>query len=197
MSSGSAMSFLHSLPSCLMLRGRTARPHERPAQPFTGETMKHRSMLVLAAALATLAAAPAGAQSLSFNKAEDAIRYRQGAFNVLGAHFSRLGAMANGRAPFDPKAAAEHAAVIETLARLPWAGFGPGTDKGAPHRAEPAVWSDAAKFNQGAERMQAEVVKLGSAARSGNLDQLKAAFGSAAQTCKACHDNFRAERASQ
>lgn len=159
--------------------------------------MKHRSMLVLAAALATLAAAPAGAQSLSFNKPEDAIRYRQGAFNVMGAHFSRLGAMANGRAPFDAKAAAEHAAVVESLARLPWTAFGPGTDKGAPHRAEPAVWSDAAKFSQGAERMQAEVVKLGSAARSGSLDQLKAAFGGAAQSCKACHDNFRTERFSQ
>lgn len=155
-----------------------------------------RPMLILAATLAALAA-PAGAQPLSFAKAEDAIRYRQSALNVMGAHFSRLGAMANGRAPFDAKAAAEHAAVVEALAGLPWQAFGPGTDKGAPHRAAAATWTDKVKFDQGAERMQAEVVKLGSAARSGSLDQLKAAFGGAAQSCKACHDNFRTERFSQ
>lgn len=155
-----------------------------------------RSMLILAATLATLAA-PAGAQSLSFAKAEEAIRYRQGALNVMGAHFSRIGAMASGRAPFDAKAAAEHAAVVESLAGLPWQGFGLGSDKGAPHRAAAAIWTDKAKFDQGAERMQSEVAKLGSAARSGNLDQLKAAFGPAAQSCKACHDNFRTERFSQ
>lgn len=156
-----------------------------------------RPMLILAAALATLASTPLAAQSLSFNKAEDAIRYRQGAFNVMGAHFSRIGAMASGRAPFDAKAAAEHAAVVESLARLPWVAFGEGTDKGAPHRAAPAVWMDKTKFDQGGERMQAEIVKLGAAARSGNLDQLKAAFGGAAKSCKACHDDFRTERASQ
>ncbi|WP_119155005.1 c-type cytochrome [Caldimonas tepidiphila] len=155
-----------------------------------------RQMLALAATLAALGAMPTGAQTLSFAKAEDAIRYRQGAFNVMGAHFSRLGAMANGRVPFNAKAAAEHAEVVETLSRLPWSAFGEGTDKGAPHRAAPAVWSDSAKFRQGAERMQAEVAKLGTAAKSGNIDQFKAAFGGAAQSCKACHDNFRTEQRS-
>ena len=29
------------------------------------------------------------------------------------------------------------------------------------------------------------------AAKANNLDQLKAAFGSAAGSCKSCHDNFR------
>jgi len=37
----------------------------------------------------------------------------------------------------------------------------------------------------------AEMTKLVAAAKTGNLDNLKAAFGSAAPTCKACHDNFR------
>lgn len=41
--------------------------------------------------------------------------------------------------------------------------------------------------------MQAEVTKLAAAAKTGNLDNLKAAFGPAAETCKACHDAFRAK----
>ena len=39
--------------------------------------------------------------------------------------------------------------------------------------------------------MQAELTKLAAAAKTGNLDNLKAAFGPAGQTCKACHDNYR------
>ena len=35
------------------------------------------------------------------------------------------------------------------------------------------------------------MAKLVAAAKTGNLDNLKAAFGSAAPTCKGCHDNFR------
>jgi len=42
-----------------------------------------------------------------------------------------------------------------------------------------------------AKDMQAETAKLVAAAKTGDLAQLKAAFGPAAQTCKACHDAFR------
>jgi cytochrome c556 len=140
------------------------------------------------AASALLCSVPAAAQ---FAKTEDAIKYRQGALFVLGQHFSRLGAMANGRVPFDAKAAAENADVVLTLSQLPWAGFGPGTDKGAPTKAEPAIWAEPAKFKDASDKMQSEVAKLAAAAKTGNLDNLKAAFGPTAASCKACHDDFR------
>jgi cytochrome c556 len=41
--------------------------------------------------------------------------------------------------------------------------------------------------------MQDEAAKLAVAARANNLDQLKAAFGATAATCKACHDDFRVQ----
>ena len=44
---------------------------------------------------------------------------------------------------------------------------------------------------QTVEKLTAATVKLAAAARTGNLDTLKAAFGDTAATCKACHDNFR------
>jgi cytochrome c556 len=46
---------------------------------------------------------------------------------VLGTHFSRLGAMANGKMPFDAKSAQESAEVVAFMSKLPWAGFGAGT----------------------------------------------------------------------
>lgn len=148
--------------------------------------MKVFASLALAAVAVTVSV-PAMAQ---FQKPEDAVKYRKAAFTVMGAHFSRVGAMANGRVPFDAAVAAENAALAETMSKLPWAGFAPGTDKGDT-RAKPEIWSEQAKFNAGADKMQAELVKLSAAAKTGNLDAVKTAFGAAGQTCKACHDAYR------
>jgi len=125
-----------------------------------------------------------------FAKPEDAVKYRKASFTVMAAHFGRLGAMANGRVPYDAKMAAENADVVLTLSKLPWAAFGEGSDKGDT-RAKPEIWKEAAKYKEAADKMQAEIGKLNVAAKSGNIDALKAAFGPAAASCKACHDNFR------
>ncbi len=144
---------------------------------------------VIACSLA-LPAAPALAQ---FAKPEDAVKYRQGAFTLMGAHLGRLGAMANGRVPYDAKAAAENAEVLATVAKLPWGGFGPGTDKVTGTKAKPEIWAEQAKFKDHADKMMAETAKLATAAKAGNLDALKAAFGPTAGSCKACHDAYRAQ----
>lgn len=150
-------------------------------------------MKKFAVSLAVFAAAAAvggSALAQSFQKPEDAIKYRRSALTVLAAHFGALGAMANGRAPYDAAAAARHADVINTVHTLPWTAFIPGTDKGET-RAKPEVWSDGAKFKEGHERLHNDMVKLVAAAKSGSLDTLKAAFGPNSGSCKACHDNFR------
>ena len=141
--------------------------------------------LVLAATLA----APAHAQ---FAKAEDAINYRQSAFAVLGHHFGRLGAMANGKMPYDAAVAAADGDVIAAVSALPFTGFVPGTEKGHGTKVRPQAWKELPKVKEMEQKMITEVGKVSVAAKSGNLDQLKAAFGPASQTCKACHDNYRA-----
>jgi cytochrome c556 len=148
--------------------------------------MKPYSALALILAAGSLAM-PAAAQ---FQRPDDAVKYRKAALSVMGTHFSRVGAMASGRAPFDAKVAAENMAIVETLSKLPWEAFGPGTDKGDT-RALPAVWTEQGKFKTASERMQAEVAKLNAAAKTGNLDAIKTAFGATAASCKACHDDFR------
>ena len=150
--------------------------------------MKKIAVTLAAAAMLASLAAPASAQN--FQKPEDAITYRKSAFTVLSNHFGPLGAMANGRAPFDAKAAARHADVIALVSTLPFAGFIAGTDKGET-RALPEIWKEQNEFKAKADKMQAEVQKLAAAAKTGNLDNLKAAFGPAAQSCKACHDEYR------
>lgn len=151
-----------------------------------------KPVLLAAATVACLATAlPAAAQ---FQKPEDAIKYRQSVMTVMANHFGRVAAMANGRVPFDAKVAADNAAIALTMSRLPFVAFGEGTDKGAPNRARPEIWSDAAKFKAAAEKMQDEMVKADAAAKGGSLDTIKAAVGGVGKTCKACHDDFRAEK---
>jgi cytochrome c556 len=147
-----------------------------------------KTMLSLSAAAMVIALAlPAQAQ---FAKPEDAIKYRKASYTVMATHFGRLGAMASGRTPYDAKAAAENADIVATLSKLPWAAFGEGTDKGET-RAKPEIWKESAKFKEASDKMQADIAKLTVAAKAGNVDALKAAFGPAAASCKACHDSFR------
>lgn len=151
-----------------------------------------KRLIVTAVALfGTLTGLSAHAQ---FQKPEDAIKYRQSALTVMANHLGRVGAMAQGRAPFDAKAAADNAAIVVTMSKLPWVAFGDGTDKGMPTRAKPEIWKDQAKFKDLQTKMMAEAEKFEAAAKSGNLDTIKAALGPLGAACKACHDDYRAEK---
>jgi cytochrome c556 len=146
-------------------------------------------LLTSAALIGAATALPAAAQ---FAKPEDAIKYRKGAMTVMGAHFGRVAAMANGRVPFDAKVAAENAEIAVMMSKLPFVAFVPGTDKGET-RAEPKIWTETDKFNAAATKMQEEMAKLNVAAKGGNLDAIKAAAGETGKSCKACHDSYRKE----
>lgn len=152
--------------------------------------MRH-PLSVTALVLGLMVALPAAAQ---FQKPEDAIKYRQSVMTLMGAHFGRIAGMAQGRIPFDAKAAADNATLVAMLSRLPFNAYGEGSDKGAPNRAKPEIWSEAPKFKEYGDKLGDATAKLDAAAKSGNLDQIKAAIGPIGQTCKACHDHFRAER---
>ncbi len=151
--------------------------------------MKFQRVLSLVAVCAGICTAlPAAAQ---FAKPEDAVKYRKAAFTLMAAHFGRIGAVVQGRVPYDAAAVQANADLAVTMSKLPYAGFvegTSGTEKGSP---KANVWTEKAKFDEGAKKMQDAVAKLQTAAKSNNLDQVKAAFGDAAGTCKSCHDNFR------
>jgi cytochrome c556 len=148
----------------------------------------HLALAVLACST-LLAAVPASAQ---FQKPEDAIKYRQGVFTVMGSHFGRLGAMVQGKVPFDAKVAQENADLVATLSLLPFKAFGPNTDLGDTD-AKPEVWSQVDKFQAAGKTLQENAAKLSAAAKTGDLAQIKAAFGATGKSCKACHDNYRKE----
>jgi cytochrome c556 len=128
--------------------------------------------------------------SAQFAKPEDAIKYRKNALFVMQQHFARVGAMANGKVPFDAKIVAENAAIAESMSKLPWAAFTEGSDKGET-RAKPEIWTEQAKFKEASEKMMAEMSKLSVAAKSGNIDSIKAAVSATGGSCKNCHDAYQ------
>jgi cytochrome c556 len=152
-------------------------------KPSTRQTAATFALTVAAIAFS----APASAQ---FQKPEDAVKYRQSVMTVMGNHFGRIGAMVNGRAPFDAKVAQDSAHVVATMSTLPWPAFTPDTEA-LKTRAKPEIWKEGAKFKESYEKLMAETVKLEAAAKSGNLDSIKTAFGATGGSCKNCHDSFQ------
>jgi cytochrome c556 len=148
-----------------------------------------RLFLAMAAVASLGTALPAAAQ---FAKPEDAIKYRKAAFTVMAAHFGRVAAMANGRIPFDAKAAVDNAEIATMMSKLPYAGFVDGTDKGDT-KAKPEIWAERDKFNAAATKMQDEMVKLNAAAKTGDVAVIKTAAGDVGKACKGCHDTYRKE----
>ncbi|MEP7299015.1 MAG: cytochrome c [Burkholderiales bacterium] len=146
-------------------------------------------LLTAIALIGSAVALPAAAQ---FAKPEDAIKYRKAAFTVMAAHFGRVAGMANGKIPFDAKAAADNAEIATAMSKLPYAGFIDGTDKGET-KAEPKIWAEKDKFNAAATTMQEAMAKLNVVAKGGNIDAIKAAVGETGKACKACHDSYRKE----
>ena len=148
--------------------------------------MKFAASLAVAAAACALAS-PASAQ---FAKPEDAVKYRQSVMFVMAQHFGRIGAMANGRVPYDAKAAVDNAELVAQMSMLPWPGFAANTDK-LSQKAKSEIWTEQAKFKDHGEKLTGATSQLLAAAKTNNLDNLKKSFGDTAATCKACHDNFR------
>jgi cytochrome c556 len=121
------------------------------------------------------------------------IKYRQGVMNAVGYHFyGVLGGMAKGDRPYDAQAAARSATFIDQLLQMPWDGFTPGSDTGAPTKAKPEIWKDRAKFDNHMKEAQAETAKLAKVAGT-DLATMRPQVQATAKACSNCHDEFRAK----
>ena len=159
---------------------------EEPTMPRS-RTAAAAAAFGLVAAVAALAAMPASAQP-TFATPQDAIKYRQQTLKEMQQNFKRVADMASGRADFDAKVAETSAARAAELIKMPWVGFGPGTEGG---KAKPAIWKEQDKFKAAAARSEEEVAKVAAAAKTGDLAAIKASIGAAGASCKACHDMYR------
>jgi cytochrome c556 len=147
--------------------------------------MKIKYLVALAAA--GIATSVAMAQV----KPENQIEYRKSAMTVTARSVGALSAMAKGDIPFNKEVAARHANVISSLSDLPLAAgaYAAGTDKGAPTKADPKVFSEPEKFKAAYDKFTTAARALPAAA--GDVGTLKTALADLGKTCKGCHDDYR------
>lgn len=142
----------------------------------------------LIAAVAATVALPAAAQ---FAKPEDAIRYRQSAYVLMGNHMGRINTQLKADKP-DVAAIQRSAAIIDFASQLPGEGYVPGSETGGtpPTRAKAEIFKDP-KVKELGGKMREEITKLNAVAKGGDVAAIRAQFGETGKTCKACHDQYR------
>lgn len=151
--------------------------------------MKKTFFASFAVLVATLCL-PFAAQA-QFAKAEDAVTYRQSAFQLMGSHFGRMQPVMKGQVPYDKGAIASNIAVLNEISKLPWAAFGAGTEGG---NAKVDIWLDPESFKKAQEKFSISLKALTAASDAGNFDNLRVAYGEVGASCKACHDAFRQKK---
>jgi cytochrome c556 len=148
--------------------------------------MKSKLAVVTVALLLGAVTLDAAAQA----KPEVLVKQRQAAMTLQGKYLGPLGAMAQGKAPFNAQIVQRNAGYLEVLSKMPWDGFDAST-KGEKSAALPAIWEKAGEFKQAQERFENEAAKLVQVAKSGDEGAIKAQIGATAKSCGGCHENFR------
>jgi cytochrome c556 len=126
-------------------------------------------------------------------KPEVLVKQRQAVMTLQGKYLGPMGAMAQGKLPYDATVVQRNAAFLEALSRMPWDGFDSST-KGEKSAALPAIWEKPDEFKKAAERLESEAAKLASVSKSGDEAAVKAQIGATAKSCGGCHETFREKR---
>jgi cytochrome c556 len=159
--------------------------------------MNRFSTLSLAAVCSVAAISVALAQGGPMTpqqRAEAAVKLRQGLFEVQSFAFGPVGAMLKG-APFNAEAAQTAAKRIEMTSSMIPDVFRVNTSKdtGLKTRALDGIWTNKADFDQKAHDLTQAATNLEMAAMGGDKSTTMQAAVAVGKACGACHDQFRAK----
>jgi len=145
------------------------------------------------AALASFAALQSTSATAA-DTAAQAISERQALLKSMGDSMRPLAAIARGQAEADKAVMTRHANNIAAKARGLSAAFEMDTrSSGIASDALPAIWTSKADFNRKAAALVTASRQMQTAANSGDLASFRAALGAVGQSCKDCHDTYRAD----
>ncbi|MGL6071327.1 c-type cytochrome, partial [Craterilacuibacter sp.] len=111
-------------------------------------------------------------------------------FKTILRSFEPMGVVIRGRDPYRKDAFIKQADALKLAANAPFAHFPAGSS--ANSRAKANIWSEPARFNSEKNQFISRVNGLSSAAQAGDIAAIRQAYGQIAQSCKSCHDAFRA-----
>ncbi|MBE02089.1 cytochrome c [Marinobacter lutaoensis] len=152
-----------------------------------------RSGIATAYTFAACLASPALAQM----SVEDQIETRQAAFQFAAWNMGKIKAqVVDGSVAYNPEQMQAAANAVAAVANSGLGSlFGPGTgmDQADGTKLKPAFFDEPDKAREIAIRFAQEASKLQAVARAGDADALAQQFRAVGQSCKACHDRYRAK----
>lgn len=129
---------------------------------------------------------------------EDQIKYRQSAYSFIGWNVGKIKAQVVDKPETFSKE--EVIAAANAIAAAANSGlgalYGPGTEHGEgwkKSRLKAEFFEKPNEVKKVATDFNREANEFAKVAESGDIVQIKAKFGKLSQSCKACHDSFRAK----
>lgn len=128
---------------------------------------------------------------------DKAIEYRQDALGVMAWQMGPLGAMAKGDIDYDAEEFQLRANNLAALAGMPWEGFVEDSFRGGDHSVDTGALAKIADnmddFKSKSDDLVIETTTLAELSRGDDFGAMRKQVGKVGQTCKSCHDDYRAE----
>ncbi len=125
----------------------------------------------------------------AFADGEAEYKYREGIMNSAKGHMTSMVAILRGRVHFENLAI--HARGMADVASIMPTVFPEGSVTDSSESL-PEIWSDAAGFEKAMNRFVKAANQMYEASSSGEMDQVGPAMQALGQSCKGCHDDYRA-----
>lgn len=143
-------------------------------------------------------APPAGAGSGHMgdkpSPAEQAIKYRQSLYTLIGGNFGPIGGIMQGHAEYNATDVAKRAQRVAFLATMVGDAF-PEISKDGNTKAKPEIWTEKEDFAKAVHNLEESTAALAALVKRDNTNSadFKAAVGKVGESCKGCHDHFRSK----
>ena len=145
--------------------------------------MRQLGILASVALIAGAAVAHEGATGI--------VAERMEAMKNMGRGLKAIADMLAGVEPFDPEAAAAHAALLHENCHRVGTMFPPGS---IDHhsKALPRIWEEPEKFQEEMQQLHAATETLAATADNGDPASIQEAFDRVKESCSTCHKLFKA-----
>lgn len=149
--------------------------------------------IIMASSCALLVSTPVAAQ-MSEKQASNAIEFRQSIFQLVKSNIGPLGAMAKGKAPIDEAVIAKNAMRMEQLSLMISDYFVADTrGSGVKTHALDKVWENTEDFAQKTKDFTLATQALQTIIENKDTANYRKGIGAVGATCKACHDDYKAD----
>ena len=125
-------------------------------------------------------------------KPADALHYRKSAYSVLIWNWMPLANTVRGKAPYVKADFERYAGRVAQIAPMLLEGFTKGSGVGKTE-AKPEIWTNWADFQLKMKAFETESAALATLSKGGDFEKIKVQFGKVGDTCKGCHDKYKAE----